>query len=76
MVIQRYITVAGGTKHIAAEAQAELLIAFTPTIVHEQGDADHRMAAGSVLWIRPNTNSDLRSAGTRAAHILAIRLLN
>jgi quercetin dioxygenase-like cupin family protein len=75
MVIQQYIIVAGGTKHIAAEAQAELLIAFTPTIVHEHGDGDQRMAGGSVLWIKANANFDLRAAGTTAAHVLSVRLL-
>jgi hypothetical protein len=76
MVIQRYVMTSGKVEHVAAETPGELLIAFTPAIVHEQGDADHRMAAGSVLWIRANANFDLRPAGTTAAHILAIRLLN
>jgi hypothetical protein len=80
MVIQRYVMTSGNMEHVAAETQGELLIAFTPVIVHEQGNTDlntdHRMAVGSVLWIRANANFDLRPAGATAAHILAIRLLN
>jgi hypothetical protein len=80
MVIQRYVMTSGNVEHVAAVTQGELLIAFTPAIVREQGNTDlntdHRMAVGSVLWIRANANFDLRPAGATAAHILAIRLLN
>jgi hypothetical protein len=40
MVIQRYVMASGNVEHVAAETQGELLIAFTPAIVHEQGNAD------------------------------------
>src|SRR5882757_9252513 len=76
MVIQRYVVTSGNVKRIVAETQGELLIAFTPVIVHEQGNMDRRMAAGPILWIRAHANAELRPAGATAAHILAIRLLN
>jgi quercetin dioxygenase-like cupin family protein len=75
MVIQRYVMTSGKVEHVAAETPGELLIAFTPAIVREQGSGDQRMAAGSVLWVKANTNFDLSSAGTTAAHLLTIRLL-
>jgi hypothetical protein len=75
MVIRRYVVAAGGAEHIAGETQPELLIAFTPVIVREHGSGDQRMAAGSVLWVKANTNFGLSSAGTTAAHLLTIRLL-
>jgi hypothetical protein len=75
MVIRRYVVTASGVEHIAAETQSELLIAFTPTVVREGGDGDRKMAAGSVSWIKANTSFDLGPAGSAAAHVLAIRLL-
>lgn len=74
MVIRRYIVVPGGTEHIAAELQPELLIAFTPAIVREQGSPDQRMTTGSVLWMKANANFELKPSGV-PAHVLAIRLL-
>jgi hypothetical protein len=74
MVIRRYVVTPANMEHVAAEAQPELLIAFSPSIVREGGNAARRMAAGSVLWLKAGESLDL-SAGTEPAHVLAIRLL-
>ena len=74
MVIRRYVVLAGGVEEVAAEPQGMLLIAFTPAIVREDGKAEQRMAAGSVLWMNANTKFVLQPAGA-TAHVLAIRLL-
>jgi hypothetical protein len=74
MVIRRYIVVPGGVERIAAQPRGELLIAFTPAIVREHGQAEQRMAAGSVLWMKANANFELQPSSA-TAHVLAIRLL-
>ncbi|HEX6494257.1 MAG TPA: hypothetical protein VF018_02150 [Acidobacteriaceae bacterium] len=74
MVIRRYVVVPGGRERVAAEAQPELLIAFAPATVRERGEADRRMAAGSVLWMKAGANFDLMPSSAGAAHVLAIRL--
>ena len=74
MVIRRYVVVAGGVEEVAAEPQGALLIAFTPAIVRDDGNAEQKMAAGSVLWMKANTKFVLQPSGA-TAHVLAIRLL-
>ena len=74
MVVRRYVVLAGGVEEVAAEPQGALLIAFTPAMVREDGNAERRMAAGSVLWMKANTKFVLQPAGV-TAHVLAIRLL-
>jgi hypothetical protein len=55
--------------------QPELLIAFAPTMGCEREKADRAMAAGSVLWMKADSDIELKSPGTTATHVLAIRLL-
>lgn len=74
MVIARYVVAPGGVERLGAEPQPELLIAFTPTVVRERGNADATMAAGSVLWVKAGAELELRPS-VSAAHVLAIRLL-
>jgi hypothetical protein len=76
MVIRRFVIAPGGFERIQVDTRPELLIAFAPAVVREDGEADRTMAAGSVLWVKAGENLELMTAGSAAAHVLAIRLLN
>jgi quercetin dioxygenase-like cupin family protein len=75
MAIRRFVVVAGSVERIEVETRPELLIAFTPTVVREHGEADRTMAAGSVLWAEAGENLEVMAAGSAAAHVLTVRLL-
>jgi quercetin dioxygenase-like cupin family protein len=76
MAIRRFVVAPGGVERIQVETRPELLIAFAPTVVREDGEADRTMAAGSVLWVKAGMSFELLPAGAGAAHVLAIWLLN
>jgi hypothetical protein len=75
MAIRPFVVAAGGVERIQVETRPELLIAFTPTVVRERGEADRTMAAGSVLWAKAGVSFGLLPAGAGAAHVLTVRLL-
>jgi len=74
MAIRRFVVAPGDVERIQVETRPELLIAFAPTLVRERGEADRTMAPGSVLWAKAGKNLELMTAGSAAAHVLAIQL--
>jgi quercetin dioxygenase-like cupin family protein len=74
MVIRRLVVAPGGVERIQVETRPELLIAFAPTLVRKHGEANRRMAAGSVLWAKAGENLEVMAAGSAAARVLAIQL--
>jgi hypothetical protein len=75
MVIRRFVVAPGVVEHVQVVTRPELLIAFAPTVVREDGEADRTMAAGSVLWVKAGENLEVMATGAGAAHVLAVRLL-